>query len=404
MENLEIRIHEATNYLEACQSNLTDISTEQWQNILNTLQLNKDKINACLQLDFKVEKQISEMEKNMTTFINKLIGIRHRSTFFKNGKPDAIGKAVAIIAIDWQTFLLHLDDRNEVKSKGHDDLFIEGIQLLMVDEIDLGKRQLEESFRLGNIWAGMKLAEITVNKKDSELYLRNIEHPKALFELGNLCEEKGLVSEALVFWQRAYKLKNNMKIQMKSLNMNICLKIAEHTSSNEVALELLDCNIKQNHPNSLNYLGYLYYNGERVEQNFSKAFELFQTATKLGNIEASNNIGICYEKGRGTELSDTKAMESYEKVADLHAEASSNLGYLLFKKARYSDSIYYLNQSIFLGSTNSGVILDKVFQVVASDSSKLEQLIHNPRVRSSLIKKGNIVLTHRSLEKQIGWE
>ena len=323
---LEIRIHEATNYLEACHAMLTDSSRDQWQNILNSYQINKEKIRECLHLDLKYEKQIYDMERDLTSFINKLIGIKHKLTIFNKGKSESMEKVISSITTEWQTFLLGFSSSG---SKSASDLFLEGIQMLLIDEFEIGKRHLEESFRLGNRFAGFKLAEMCTNKKDSEFYLREIEHPKALYQLGLLAIENGLTSNAIEYWQRAQEMISNSKKPMKTLSMNLALKFAENSTNldeNSAELEQLFKNVAQKHPESTNYLGYLYYTGDKVEKDYSRAVEYFKLGAEMGCAESWNNLGICYEKGQGVEVSISKAKVSYEKIAGIHAEACCNLG------------------------------------------------------------------------------
>lgn len=323
---LEIRIHEATNYLEACHSMLTDNSRDQWQNILNSYQINKDKIRECLHLDLKYEKQIYDMERDLTGFISKLIGIKHKVTLFHKGKSESMEKVVSGITTEWQTFLLGF---NSTGTKTAGDLFLEGIQMLLIDELEIGKRHLEESFRLGNKYAGFKLAEMCKNKKDSEFYLREIEHPKALYQLGILAVENGLTSNAIEYWQQAQDMIINSKKPMKTLSMNLVLKLIENSTDfdqNSPELEMLFKNVAQKHPESTNYLGYLYYTGDKVEKDYARAVEYFKLGAELGCTESWNNLGICYEKGQGVEVSNSKAKESYERIASIHAEACCNLG------------------------------------------------------------------------------
>ena len=112
-------------------------------------------------------------------------------------------------------------------------------------------------------------------------------------------------------------------------------------------------------------LGFLYYNGQGVEQDMEKGKELFQSAVDQGVVEgyyglakvaenagdietalehynkvvqegaeqfyivsAMSDIGYVYDNGFGVEQDGTKAVEWYTKAADLgHSEAMYCLGY-----------------------------------------------------------------------------
>ncbi len=50
-------------------------------------------------------------------------------------------------------------------------------------------------------------------------------------------------------------------------------------------------------------LGWLYEDGNGVEQSYEKAAELYQKAADLGNAIAMNNMGLLYESGYGVNQS-----------------------------------------------------------------------------------------------------
>ncbi|MBR0519627.1 sel1 repeat family protein, partial [bacterium] len=60
----------------------------------------------------------------------------------------------------------------------------------------------------------------------------------------------------------------------------------------------------------------LYLKGHGVEQNYTKALQYFQKASKNGNFESLNNLGIMYENGFGVEKDLNKALEYYKKSAE----------------------------------------------------------------------------------------
>ena len=61
--------------------------------------------------------------------------------------------------------------------------------------------------------------------------------------------------------------------------------------------------------NALFNIGLLYDNGERVEQDYSKAMEYYLKAAEKGNVDAFYNIGYLYENGYGVEQDHLKAIE-----------------------------------------------------------------------------------------------
>ena len=78
-------------------------------------------------------------------------------------------------------------------------------------------------------------------------------------------------------------------------------------------------------------LGYMYANGEGVEQDYAKAIEWYTKAADSGNTTAMYNIGYMYMYGEGVEQDGTKAIEWYTKAADLgDSDAMYNLGYMYY--------------------------------------------------------------------------
>jgi len=76
-------------------------------------------------------------------------------------------------------------------------------------------------------------------------------------------------------------------------------------------------------------LGYMYANGEGVEQDYAKAIEWYTKAADSGNTTAMYNIGYMYMYGEGVEQDGTKAIEWYTKAADLgDSDAMYNFGYM----------------------------------------------------------------------------
>ena len=59
----------------------------------------------------------------------------------------------------------------------------------------------------------------------------------------------------------------------------------------------------------------MYYQGEGVKQNYSKAREWFEKAAKQGHARAQFNLGFMYANGSGVEQSDSLAMRWYGRAA-----------------------------------------------------------------------------------------
>ena len=71
-----------------------------------------------------------------------------------------------------------------------------------------------------------------------------------------------------------------------------------------------------------NNLGLMYLSGQGVEQDYAKAFELFQRSANQGYDWGMNNLGGLYEKGWGTEQDMAKALFLYREAATKGNEAA----------------------------------------------------------------------------------
>ena len=62
-------------------------------------------------------------------------------------------------------------------------------------------------------------------------------------------------------------------------------------------------------------LGVCYYEGEGVERDFVKAFELFKKAAEKDVEGAQYNLAVMYEKGQGTKKDIKQAKYWYSRAA-----------------------------------------------------------------------------------------
>jgi hypothetical protein len=77
-----------------------------------------------------------------------------------------------------------------------------------------------------------------------------------------------------------------------------------------------------------NWLGYCYFNGEGVEQNYSQAIEWYRKAADRGESASEYMLAYCYEYGRGVNADLQEAARWYRKAADHEdADAQFALGY-----------------------------------------------------------------------------
>ena len=83
-------------------------------------------------------------------------------------------------------------------------------------------------------------------------------------------------------------------------------------------------------------LGSMYYSGRGLKSgpSYEMAAKLFQEAADQGDPIAQNNLGICYEIGRGVEKNKLEAMQLYERSAKSgNPSGMNNWGYMLVLQA-----------------------------------------------------------------------
>lgn len=68
-------------------------------------------------------------------------------------------------------------------------------------------------------------------------------------------------------------------------------------------------------PEASNYLGFLYYNGNRVPQSVDSALYWIEKAAASGDVKAANNLGWLLTEGRGIVHDDSKALFWFGKAA-----------------------------------------------------------------------------------------
>ena len=66
---------------------------------------------------------------------------------------------------------------------------------------------------------------------------------------------------------------------------------------------------------SLN-LGWMYANGEGVEQDKEEAVKWYRKAAEQGNADAQNTLGVMYDKGEGVEQDKEEAVKWFRKAAE----------------------------------------------------------------------------------------
>jgi TPR repeat protein len=80
----------------------------------------------------------------------------------------------------------------------------------------------------------------------------------------------------------------------------------------------------------INSLGVMYYNGDGVPQDHKKSFEFHQLGASMGNIRCCYNLGMLYHKGRGVEMDFDKAIEFYSRATG-NEKAYYNIAVMITK-------------------------------------------------------------------------
>jgi TPR repeat protein len=77
------------------------------------------------------------------------------------------------------------------------------------------------------------------------------------------------------------------------------------------------------------YIGVLYSDGTRIQQNYKEGFRWLSLAAQKGMARAQYRVGWMYENGQGVRTNYTDASRFYLKAAEQgHAMAQNNLGWL----------------------------------------------------------------------------
>ena len=81
-------------------------------------------------------------------------------------------------------------------------------------------------------------------------------------------------------------------------------------------------------------LGWMYYNGYGLSQDYDEAIKWWRKAANAGNAHAQANIGVMYASGRGVRKDEVEAVRWYRMAAEQgHSGAQKNLG-ICFEKGQ----------------------------------------------------------------------
>lgn len=147
---------------------------------------------------------------------------------------------------------------------------------------------------------------------------------------------------------------------------------------------------EQGDANAQSRLGYSYFEGKGVEQNYAEAVKWFRRAAEQGDVYAQNGLGNMYFEGKGTEQSYTEAVKWYCKAAKQgDAYAQNGLAYMyangLGIERDYTEAVKWCRKAVEQGHADAQKNLDIYAAGVAENIAKTE---HVQNRESEAIKDG----------------
>ena len=130
-----------------------------------------------------------------------------------------------------------------------------------------------------------------------------------------------------------------------------------------------------------NYIGWMYVNGEGVNQNDAEAVKWYRLAADQGDAWAQNKLGWMYENGEGVIQDDAEAVKWYRLAADQgNVDAQHNLGWMYDNgKGVVQDAVeavkwYRLaaDQGYMKSQNNLGTMYDNGKGVVQDDAEAVK--------------------------------
>lgn len=143
--------------------------------------------------------------------------------------------------------------------------------------------------------------------------------------------------------------------------------------------EALKEKVKKNDVEAMNQLGLLYLSD--LFYKYESAVELFEKASEKGHQNATYNLGYCYFAGKGVEQDYKKALSLFLRVAEKVKEAPTRIGacYLFGYGIKKNDqeAIKWLNKGLANGDNLANLYLAYAYskgEGVARDERKALQL------------------------------
>lgn len=110
-------------------------------------------------------------------------------------------------------------------------------------------------------------------------------------------------------------------------------------------------------------LGYMYFDGDGVDQDFAQAFTWYKKAAELEDSEAQLNLGCMYILGKGVKQDDAKALFWLQKSADAeNSEAQNMLGSTYFDEQNYAEALSWYRKAAEAGSADAQFNLSDMYE------------------------------------------
>ena len=143
-------------------------------------------------------------------------------------------------------------------------------------------------------------------------------------------------------------------------------------------------------------LGYCYYSGEGVTQDYAEAVKWFRKAAEQGNAQAQCNLGYCYKYGEGVTQDYTEAVKWYRKAAEQgNAKAQCYLGYCYYSgegvTQDYTEAVKWFRKSAEQGNVtaqcNLGCCYEKGIGVSKDEEKAVEWYTKAQPIKEMLMPK-----------------
>jgi len=197
---------------------------------------------------------------------------------------------------------------------------------------------LTKEAQKGNIEAIFTLAKlyksglgVVVSKKKALYWYKKAtkKSAEANYQIGQLYEEQKKGKEAQLYYKKAIELKSIKALfALATLYYNgelIPKDISKAISLYKKAAQKGDILSNYN-------LGYIYQHGVGVKRGLKEAFNYYKRAARKGYLDAEYNLATLYYTGQGTKKDLQKALFWYKKAAlQNDSEALYNVGLMYYK-------------------------------------------------------------------------